>query len=169
MKTLYLVRHAKSDWNNGNLPDIDRPLNTRGYRDALVMSNLMKEKKVLPEVIITSPAIRAISTALIFCRNLNFDASKIIIYPDLYETSVKQYLECISKVDDRFKSVMLFAHNPTITNFANSLTKSFTDSFPTCGIAGIRQTVTNSDWENFNAVQGELILHDFPKNHTDVK
>ncbi|MES2593320.1 MAG: histidine phosphatase family protein [Bacteroidota bacterium] len=167
MKTLYLVRHAKSDWNNGNLPDIDRPLNTRGYRDAHAMSNLMKEKKVIPDVIISSPAIRAISTALIFCRNLGLDPAKIIIYPDLYETSVKQYLECVSQIDNRFNSAMLFAHNPTITSFANSLTKAFTDGFPTCGIAGIKQAGADSGWGNFNAAPGELLWHDFPKNHSE--
>ncbi len=165
MKTLYLIRHAKSDWNHDGLSDIDRPLNARGYRDADSMSKLVKEKKIIPDLIITSPAIRAISTALIFCRNLNVQYADIIINPDLYESTVKQYQQVVAKTDNRFKSVMLFGHNPVITNFANSLTTSFTDSMSTCAIVGIHSADRN-DWKEFNGIASELILYDFPKKHS---
>ena len=168
MKTLYLVRHAKSD-HDGNLTDIDRHLNMRGYRDAYSMSNLMKEKQVLPNLIISSPAIRALTTALIFCRIFKFDPKDIILYNNLYETGLKDYSDIISQSDDKYKSIMLFAHNPTITDFANSLTIPFTENIPTCGIVGI--TGNCLQWKNFTKTPGELTLYDFPKNHatTSVK
>jgi phosphohistidine phosphatase len=165
MKTLYLVRHAKSDWNHGNLPDIDRPLNERGYRDAHTMSRLMKEKKIIPDLIITSPAIRAISTALIFVRNFNLNQSDIVINPDLYESSEKQYLGTISQVDNHFKNIMVFGHNPIITNLVNNLTISYTANMPTCSIAGIRHAAHLNEWKDFANSTAELVFFDFPKNH----
>lgn len=167
MKTLYLVRHAKSDWADEDLTDIDRPLNKRGYRDAHFMSGLMKEKKLLPDLIITSPAIRAITTALIFCRNFNFSYSDIVIDPNLYGTNLQNYKDRISKIDNRYKSIMLFGHNPIISDLANSLTKKFTENISTCGIVGIRQEENCKEWKCFNDKPGELILYDFPKKHIE--
>ena len=167
MKTLYLVRHAKSDWGDEDLSDIDRPLNRRGYRDAHAMSNLMNEKKILPDLIITSPAIRAVTTALIFCRSFNLSFSDFVINPNLYGTGTKQYIESIAKIDNRYKSIMLFGHNPIISELANTLTSQITQSFPTCGIAGIFQADENIDWKSFNNKSGKLILFDFPKNHIE--
>lgn len=167
MKTLYLVRHAKSDWADEDLSDIDRPLNKRGYRDAHFMSSLMKEKKLLPDLIITSPAIRAISTALIFCRNFNFSYTNVVIDPKLYEANTQNYKDSISKADSRYKNIMLFGHNPIISDLANSLTKTFTQNIATCGIVGIRQSENCKEWKYFNDTFGELIFYDFPKNHIE--
>jgi phosphohistidine phosphatase len=165
MKTLYLVRHAKSDWNINGIADIDRPLNFRGYRDAHAMSGFMKEKKLLPDLIISSPAIRAISTALIFCRNLKMRTSEIIINPDLYETSINHYIDIIRHTDERFRSIILFAHNPIISNLASGLITSLTENLPTCATVGIQLPSDCKEWKNFYNATGELILYDFPKNH----
>ncbi len=162
MKTLYLVRHAKSDWDNASLQDIDRPLNTRGYKDAHAMSELLKKQAIHPELIISSPAVRALTTALIFCRNFKMDAGNILIVPDLYHTNAGVYREVISKVDDQFQSIMLFAHNPVISGFATSLHPSFAEEMPTCAIAGIRFKSRN--WNKLMDEQGEAILYDYPKN-----
>ena len=164
MKTIYLVRHAKSEWEHGHIPDIDRPLNARGYRDADAMSKLLKEKKILPDLVVTSPAVRAITTALIFCRNFNIHPADIVIMPELYESTVRQYTQCVSSLDNRFKNVMLFGHNPVITNFANNLTTSFTEGLPTCAVAGIHLSHCR-EWANLTDAEGELVLYDFPKNH----
>lgn len=167
MKTLYLIRHAKSDLGKAELKDIDRPLNARGYADAYKMSSILKAQKIVPDLLITSPAIRAISTALIFCRNLQLDASRIIINPDLYDSSVKEYKNCISKIDTKFKQVLLFGHNPTITDCAKKLLGSFPQEMPTCGIAGIRSE--EGEWNNFMVKKCELLFFDFPKNQTGQK
>lgn len=163
MKTLYLIRHAKSDWSIDHLSDIDRPLNERGYSDAHKMSLLLKEKKVVPNLIISSPAVRAISTALIFCRNLNYDPKAIVINKNLYNTSSKEYLQCISKTDNKHHTVLLFGHNPTITNTVNDLSNALTEEMPTCCISGINSTVDT--WDAFSKNNNALFYFDFPKNH----
>lgn len=158
MKTLYLVRHAKSDWNNPELKDIERHLNERGYSDANQVSQQFSKTT---DLIITSPAIRAISTALIFARNLNYKANKIIIKQELYETSVKDYLEVLQSIDNQFETILLFGHNPTISNFADSLTKSLPMEMPTCAIAGISFNTT--EWKDIKSKTGDLFLFDYPK------
>lgn len=163
MKTLYLIRHAKSDWANITLADIDRPLNTRGYTDAHTMSELAKSKKMVPDEIITSPAIRAITTALIFARNCNFNASRIRIEPLLYHSNTQNYLDIISETNSKTEVLFLFAHNPVISDCANSLLKTKMDEMPTCGIVGI--TSNCDDWETFVNADCKLILFDFPNNH----
>lgn len=163
MKTLYLVRHAKSDQGIAGIADIDRPLNTRGYRDADTMSKALKEKKLLPDLIITSPAVRAFSTALIFCRNFNLNPDKIIIKTELYESSVKNYLQVIKQADDRFSSIMLFGHNPIMSDLANSLSSSFTEDVPTCSVVCIKSNCKH--WENIEENEGELLFYDFPKKN----
>ena len=132
MKTLYLIRHAKSDRSLAEISDIDRPLNERGYADAHKMSLIFKNKNIIPDIIISSPAIRALSTALIFCRTLKLDPKTIEINQQLYDTSVKEYLRCITQTDNKFKTVFLFGHNPTITNMANELTNACSEEIPTC-------------------------------------
>ncbi len=164
MKTLYLIRHAKSDWSIDHLLDIDRPLNERGYADAHKMSLILKEKKVVPDLIISSPAVRAISTTLIFCRTFNYDPKSILINKNLYDASVKEYIHAISKIENKHQIVFLFGHNPTITNTANELTNALTEEMPTCCIAGIN---SNTDaWDSFVKNNNTLSYFDFPKNHS---
>ena len=158
MKKIFLVRHAKSDWNNPEIKDIERPLNDRGYANANLMS---KQFTTMPDLIVSSPAIRAISTALIFARNINYDLNKIQISKELYETSVKDYLSVIHHLDEQHHSMMMFAHNPTISNFAESLVKSLPMEMATCAIAGI--SFNCSKWSEIKNNQGDLFLFDYPK------
>jgi len=161
MKTLYLVRHAKSEWKNERLQDQYRPLNERGYADAVKMSLALKQKRVQPDLVISSPAIRAYSTAFIFCSHFDYDPAKMLIKPELYESTTQHYLDVIGAIDDRYSCVFLFAHNPTISDCANRLTEPFTDSVPTCAITGIRG---GDSWKAFAADRNELLLFDYPKN-----
>ena len=156
MKTLYLIRHAKSDWTNPELKDIERYLNERGYSNANMMSTKFDR---VPDLIISSPAIRAMSTALIFARNLNYNANNIVIKQELYESSVQDYLSVINSIDNNFNTVLLFAHNPTISDVAQTLTQALPMDMPTCAIAGIKFDII--DWEK--AKKGELVLFDYPK------
>jgi len=164
MLTLYLVRHAKSDWANGHISDIDRPLNERGYRDATAMSTLLKAQNIHPQLIISSPAVRALSTALIFSRNLNYDPNKINIQKKLYNTDADHYLSVLEENAGNAHSVMLFGHNPVITSVANKLCKTFTNEMPTCSIVGIK--FQTASWEEISQDSAELILYDSPKNHS---
>ncbi len=158
MKQLFLIRHAKSDWTNIDLKDIERYLNERGYSNANMMSSKFNYK---PDLIISSPAIRAMSTALIFARNLNYKADNIVIKQELYESSEQNYLSVINNIDNKFESVMLFAHNPTISDVAQILTQALPMEMPTCAIVGINFDVT--DWKKVKT--GELFLFDYPKKH----
>ena len=156
MKTLFLIRHAKSDWTNPELKDIERYLNERGYSNANLMSEKFNHK---PDLIISSPAIRAISTALIFARNLNYNPNNLLIKQELYESSVKEYLSIINTIDNNFNTVLLFAHNPTISDVAQTLTQALPMEMPTCAIVGIN--FDTNDWKK--AKTGELCLFDYPK------
>ena len=156
MKQLFLIRHAKSDWTNSELKDIERYLSERGYNNANMMS---KKFKYSPDLIITSPAIREMSTALIFARNLNYHANSICIKQELYEATIKDYLQVITNIDNNHNTVLLFAHNPTISDLAQHLTQALTMEIPTCGIVGIKFDLT--DWKK--AKEGELFLFDYPK------
>lgn len=156
MKQLFLIRHAKSDWTNPELKDIERFLNERGYANANMMAAKFNYK---PDLIITSPAIRAMSTALIFARNIKYNANNICIKPELYESSVKDYLSVINSIDNSHDTVLLFAHNPTISDVAQHLTQALPMEMPTCAIAGIKFDVT--DWKKVK--EGELFLFDYPK------
>ncbi|MCX7728886.1 MAG: histidine phosphatase family protein [Bacteroidia bacterium] len=135
MKTLILIRHAKSDWGYDFLKDIDRPLNERGFRDAYMQSKWYKDNYPLPQSIYTSPAIRAISTALIFARTLQYDEQKIVIRHGIYEATTDNFLSNIQSLSDHIETAMFFGHNPTITNLFNLLSNDvFIDNIPTCGI-----------------------------------
>lgn len=164
MKTLYFIRHAKSDWSIEQLQDIDRPLNARGYNDAHMMSLRLKAKKVIPDLIIASPAIRAITTAFIFCRTFEYPESKVQIQKSLYESSLSDYLNCIQHIENKHKTVLLFGHNPTITACANTFTTSAIEEIPTCGIAAIK--IKTISWNKLSAENTELLLYDFPKSES---
>lgn len=160
MKTLFLIRHAKSDWENALLKDIERPLNERGYAAANLMSSGLGAS---PGLIVTSPAVRAASTALIFARNLNYDPNTVLIKKELYDSSVKDYLGVIRQIDEAFDTVLLFGHNPTISDTADHLTKGLPMEMPTCAIAGIRFDAES--WSKVKAGSGELFLFDYPKKN----
>ena len=161
MKRLFLVRHAKSDWTYEGLPDVDRPLNERGYRDAHFMSKHMHGKKYFPDLIISSPAIRAINTALIFSRNLGFPENKLVIHPGLYESSAEYFITQLAGIHNEFKNVYVFAHNPTISKVACILSNTPIDNIPTCGIVCIE--FKSDSWKATDAAS--LLWIDFPKNH----
>lgn len=161
MKTLYLIRHAKSSWNIEGLEDIDRHLNHRGYADAHEMGTRLK-KDIRESYIVSSPAIRAISTALIFSRYLDHDPSRIHIEPKLYATGPHEYRDVIAKLPEDKHTILLFGHNPVITEVVNILCNTNMDEMPTCAIAGIQ--FGDVTWKKAAASTGKLALYDFPKN-----
>lgn len=156
MKKLFLVRHAKSDWENPNLKDIERPLNARGYANANDMSN---QRGIKPDLIISSPAVRAFTTALLFARNMNYNANTIILKKELYASTVNDYVSVFSEIDNKYDTVMLFGHNPIISNLVGQLTQSSNILMPTCCIAGIDFDV--KIWKEIKI--GNLFLFDYPK------
>lgn len=162
MKKIYFVRHAKSDRQYLSLADIDRPLNERGYRDAYAMSKRIMDQHSLPDELISSTAVRAVSTALIFMRTFNFTAHRLSLNPLFYEEDETIYISQLKSLNDNIHSVMLFAHNPTITMVANLLSDKPINDFPTCAVAEIEFNSRN--WEEIDQERGTLRSFIFPKD-----
>ena len=160
MKTLYLARHAKSSWKHPELSDIERPLNKRGKRDAPIIGNLLKEKGVNPDLLISSPAVRARKTAVTIAEIIDYPKSKILINDNIYESSSSELINIIQGFDDIFNSVMMFGHNPGFTMLNKYLTESFIDNIPTCGVVGIH---FNSSWKKIEDASGKAFLFIYPK------
>lgn len=161
MKTLYLVRHAKSSWNNSNLSDHARPLNDRGERDAPQMGKRLRKRKPQPALIITSSAVRAETTATLLAEAIGYPPSDITIDERMYGAEPKDVLSIIGELDNAVDCAMLVGHNPTFTDLINALSGSQIDNVPTCGIA-ILKFPTNT-WSKIGQTQGELLDFDYPK------
>lgn len=161
MKNLWLIRHAKSSWEIDSISDIDRPLNARGYADAHEMAKRLK-KEIRHCQVVSSPAIRAISTALIFARTIGISASDILVRPGLYESTTDGYLSVISSLSNEHNDVLVFGHNPVITDTANLLAGTTIEEIPTAGMIGI--AFEEGNWKKASAAGGKLALYDFPKN-----
>lgn len=160
-KQVLLVRHAKSDWGDPSLSDFDRPLNSRGKRDAPVMAGRLLEKKIKIDAFISSPAKRAKRTASVFAKEFEFKKKEILLLDKLYAAEAEIFEEVIKKMNDVFNSVAIFAHNPGLTDFANLLTDVRIDNIPTCGIFAIK--VYAKHWSDFNVAKKDFWFFDQPK------
>ena len=163
MKYLFLTRHAKSSWSNPGLADIDRPLNERGKKAAPFMGKLIMDKGEKPELLISSPAYRAFSTAKAFGEAMGLVENDIIINRTIYGAGAQQLLELVQNQDDLNKSIMLFGHNPTFTSFVNFLTSSNIMNVVTCGV--VRIDFECSSWTDIDFGSGRLAYYEYPKKH----
>jgi phosphohistidine phosphatase len=161
MKTLYVVRHAKSSWDNLGEPDQKRPLNERGKKDAPEMAKKLKKKAEEIDVFISSPAKRARQTAKHFIKEFGGTKKDILKDDRLYPGETHQYYEVINDIKDKHKSAALFAHNPAITDFVNTLTEHRIDEMPTCSVFAVKADINS--WKEFKDAKKELVLFDFPK------
>lgn len=157
MKTLYLIRHAKSSWDFPNLTDFERPLNKRGLRDAPFMGMILRQKQIAPELFLSSPAKRALTTAQLFAIAMNYPVERIVTEPRIYEASRQTLLEIIASLPDDLESVALFCHNPAITDLANFLSDKTLDNVPTCGIFSV--SLPSPTWKNLE--QGKCVFNFF--------
>jgi len=160
-KTLYLIRHAKSSSEDASLSDIQRYLNDRGLKDAALMAKLIKGKNIIPDLIISSHAIRALSTAEIFADELNYNRIKIVSDERIYEAAMRDLITTIREIKDKNNIVMIFGHNPGLLNIANLLGNKFLPDFPTCAVIGIELKVNS--WSDVERNCGEIILFKYPK------
>lgn len=161
MRTLYLIRHAKSSWDNPGLRDFNRPLNERGLRDAPMMAQFFVKKGVKPDLLISSPAKRALSTALFFADALNIQDEAVMREQAIYEATPMDIHQIISRLPDSAQTILLFGHNPTLTDVANRFSENFIDNVPTCGIV---QIVSDADsWKAFYEGNANVAACFFPK------
>lgn len=163
MKTLYVVRHAKSSWADPDQADMDRSLNERGKRDAPRMGRRLKERDIHPQVMLSSPAKRAYSTAKRIADVLDFPKEKIKTDRILYHADEETILSVVQTLNDKCDNAFIFGHNPGLTEFVNSLSDQeiYIDNVPTCGIAAFQLPIDS--WKDVSWRNGKLLFYDFPK------
>lgn len=160
MKTLFLIRHAKSSWDNAALPDKDRPLSDRGKRDAPKMGKRLAKRDVKPDLILSSPAMRALTTAEIIAKRLDYKLKEIVVDDRLYAGEADDLLKLIHELGDTLKRVMLFGHNPELTDLAHRLSSEITH-MPTCAVAEF--TFDAKSWSNIGKAKPAKVALDYPK------
>ncbi len=161
MKSLFLVRHAKSSWDNPRLDDIARPLNSRGLKNAPEMGLRLSKAGVKPSLFISSPAVRAFETAKMISKSLIYPVDEIVIASQLFHASTQECLELIKTLDNKYSSAMLFGHNPGFTQLGNYLGNLTIDNIPTAGILALEFQI--EDWKDIEKGNGKFIFFDYPK------
>ncbi|TPE45298.1 SixA phosphatase family protein [Pontibacter mangrovi] len=163
MKTLYILRHAKSSWKFDELSDHDRPLNKRGRHDAPLMGHELASRGVKPQLIISSPAVRAISTATLVGRELGYDPDDIEVNTDVYGAGKKDLLQVVQGAPSDIETLMLVGHNEAISEFADMLSMEPVGSLPTAGVVGLEFDCES--WYDISKDNSRQLFLDFPKNH----
>lgn len=162
MKILTLVRHAKSSWKDTSLTDRDRPLNKRGKRDAPEMGRRIAAAGIRPSLIVSSPAVRAWTTAKVIANEIGYPREFLQRDNALYLGSVNGILDVIASQDVGFNSLMLVGHNPGFTDLANYLVPGLTNNVPTAGVISVE--LDTDEWTLYDKPDTGLLLYDFPKN-----
>jgi phosphohistidine phosphatase len=159
MKTLYIVRHAKSNWEYEGIEDIDRPLKKKGIDAAYYMSKVLQKKIDRPDIFLSSSANRALHTAVIFTEAFKFPFANLKINKSLYNFKDGYLAKTIKALDDGYTSAIVFSHNHGINDFVNQYGSEYIENVPTCGIVGIQ--FNEDHWKNIK--KGHTILKEFPK------
>jgi len=159
---LLICRHAKSSWQDAGLNDFDRPLNQHGERDAPEMGRRLAQQNVRPDLIMTSPAVRAFDTACHYARQLGISSVRIRSNPAQYAASVPALVSLIRTVGSGVNTLMLVGHNPESTDLANVLGGLSIGNIPTGGIVAL--AFSQCAWSDLTAGSGTLLFFDYPKN-----
>ena len=155
MKELLVMRHAKSSWNNSSLGDHQRPLNGRGKTDAPQMGELLKRLDLTPELIISSTAERAMTTAELVALSSDYE-QEIQLTRDFYHADPETYVEVLRTVDDKYGRVMVVGHNPGMSELVEMLTGESTH-FTTANIAHIQLPIDT--WASFTDETSGTLLN----------
>ena len=160
-RTLTLVRHAKSSWNDTSLSDFERPLNSRGLKNAPEMGRRLADANYLVDSIVSSSAIRAITTAEFIASEIEFNLQKIDRNEEIYEASLNTLIDLVTNLDDNLNRVMLVGHNPGFTVLSNYLSNAEIDNMPTCAVVQIQFDMNS--WKSITERSGKLLDFDYPK------
>jgi len=163
MKTIYLIRHAKSSWNHPELTDFERPINGRGRRDAPFMGSILKKLKVNPDSIISSPANRAATTARIIAHLISYPLERIYYTEILYGADETELAELVKTIQEKTTSIAIVGHNPGLTDFANYISDADIDNIPTSGVFCANPEIDK--WNDFSPGCGKLKFFEYPKKH----
>jgi phosphohistidine phosphatase len=162
---LFLLRHAKSDWNKDVTTDFERPLSERGLSDAQKMANWMVQLTDLPTMIVSSPALRAYQTALIFARALDIQPGDINFDKRIYAGSVRNILDRIKQFPETTKSILLVGHNPGFDSLLQTLCKmaEYRAGGKLMTTAAIAKVNVASSWQRISSNSCELSRFTRPK------
>jgi len=157
MRELFLVRHAKSSWDDPTLSDFDRPLNKRGLNDASLIADELKNRWVKPQIILSSEAIRAKTTARIIAQALGVE--HIEFKESIYESSDFNLMMIIKELDNSLKSAMIVGHNPALTMVVNKISSFSLDNLKTCGVVALKL----DSWHDLPPYKADLDFYIYPK------
>jgi phosphohistidine phosphatase len=161
MKLLLLVRHAKSSWKDRSLADRDRPLNRRGLKDAPRMGKRLAKNYPAPHLVLSSPAVRALSTAKAIAKAIDYPGSHIRVEERLYGADPEEFIQVIRDLDDGADRVLAVGHNPTLTELVTVLSQRPFDNVPTCGVVALR--FETDTWDDVGRATVRLLAFDYPK------
>lgn len=164
-KRLLLIRHAKSDWGNPSIRDFDRPLNKRGNVSAPEMAQRMVNQNIYPDLVSSSPALRALTTAKYFAKEWNINENNIQTDKNIYEADLKTLLNVVNRFDNIHNTIAMFGHNPGLTDFANYLCDANIYNMPTCSIVILEFSF--DDWRLVSSSTAKVVLFDYPKSGED--
>lgn len=167
MKKLYIIRHAKSSWANPALPDHKRPLNKRGFRDAPFMARLLQKSGASPDLLVSSPAKRAFTTASYFAEAFEIPVDDIRKDSRIYDAFPSDIVDIVQTLSDNLESVCIFGHNPTFTSFANKYNNKPIMNMPTCGIVVVEADIEH--WIDFNPSTASVVAFHYPKQYFKYK
>jgi phosphohistidine phosphatase len=163
-RSLHIIRHGKSSWDFENLSDIDRPLSPRGVDNAYLMARKLADRKVVPDLMLTSPANRALYTATIFARIMKVPFERIRITEGIYDGSADDLIGLIRRQDPSVSNLLLFGHNPAFTSLANSLMNHYIENIPTTGIVSLEYDL--GDWNGVGKVPPKKDFFDYPRRYS---
>ena len=160
-RQLLIVRHGKSDWSDPALRDIDRPLKNRGVQNAYTMAEFIKNKGLKPQLMISSPAARALNTASIFFRVLDMEADEMLVDDRMYHASPGEIIGIIAEVPDSVQSIMIFGHNPSFTELANIFLTEHIYNIPTAGLVFLDFVMDR--WQEIRKTKPVDYFFEYPK------
>lgn len=162
MKHLFIIRHAKSSWDISTLSDFTRTLNERGHKDAPIMAQRMLNKNIPLDLLVSSTAVRAFTTAKYFASAYQINEKEIVTLDELYHAAPEIFYNTITSLSDTYDNVAIFSHNPGITDFVNKLTNMQVDNMPTCSVFAIK--IDSRKWADFTSSKKEFWFFDYPKS-----
>jgi len=166
LKTLYLVRHAKSDWKSAANSDFERPLNKRGLKAAPLMGARLQQQACAPDLFLSSPARRAQQTAKLLATALDYPQENIEFVPAIYAAELALLIALIQKLPEPATTALLVGHNPGFSNLGKWLSPAAPDWLPTCGLLDLRLDIAR--WSEVYEGCAELLHYDYPKRRVEL-
>ncbi len=167
MRTLYITRHAKSSWDDPRADDFHRPLNDRGQRDAPFMAQVFSSRNEPVDLLMSSTAVRALSTAHLFAKSMGKERSAVQEDRLMYLADLPTLIKRVEQLPDSAKRVMLFGHNPGLSELVEYLGDADLGEIPTCAI--VRIDLPIDSWAEASMGLGSVVWSDFPKRHKELQ